>query len=122
MSDFVEVKTCDLIGSALDWAVGEAIGEKNHIDSRFIDNEQGNAKLVFWCWNSYSTEWANGGPLIDKYRPQIGAIEVLHEVRVIWGGVIAFGYDQSSVLPALCRAIVASTLGDQVAIPAELVK
>lgn len=65
MSEFVEVKTAELIGAALDWAVAVAVGEKSpqiatgggccvvshgHTMHRFCP----------------SSEWSHGGPLIER--------------------------------------------------------
>lgn len=123
MTDMIEVKTVDLIGPALDWAVGEAIGEKNTISSRFIDNENGAAKLVFWCWNAYSTEWGQGGPLIDEYKPDVGpfngAISAYLNNRLFDSGPLYSGHGET-YLVAACRVIVLFRLGDTVSVPKEL--
>lgn len=122
MNDMIEVKTAELIGPALDWAVSEAIGEKNTISSRFIDNEKGDATLVFWCWDAYSTDWGTGGPLIEKYLCRVVIQPPYWEACALrsdkpW----VYGLGET-VLIAACRAIVADKLGETVQVPKELVQ
>lgn len=103
MADMVEVKTSDLIGPALDWAVAKAIG------CRFL--------------RKWSTDWAQGGPLIDKYKVSIGHVETRD--GEFWIGSISSrdGTAETSDGPlvAACRAIVAAKLGDVVQVPSVLV-
>jgi len=117
------VKTCELIGPALDWAVAKI--EDVHIKFEFYgdeidillpgteDSETGVAE--FWA---PSNDWSQGGPLIEKYEVDIvsmGQWEAMIDDHVYpW---ITYG---STPLIAACRAIVASKLGDTVQIPDEL--
>lgn len=118
MSDMKTVRTSELIGAPLDWAVAKAQGVEIDLPGSDV------------VWAKYagayspSTDWSQGGPLIEKYmvRTQYAADT---EKRVdagclaqVWRPyVMAHG---NTLLIAACRAIVAANLGDEVQIPAEL--
>ena len=103
----IEVKTADLIGPALDWAVAKA-------DGWDFSKEYYRIMVQGYC---PSTDWSQGGPLIDKHnayhhRDQRGQITA-------W--VEGFrSYKGETRLIAACRAIVAAKLGDVVQVPEEL--
>lgn len=111
MSEFVEVKTADLVGAALDWAVAKAEISPTEIPPNDI-------------WRKYcdpyspSTEWKYGGPLIDKFR-----VSIIYSDEVCdpcaWTDSSA-AWHAPTPLIAACRAIVASVLGDTVNVPKEL--
>lgn len=117
----IEVKTAELIGYALDWAVGVACK----------DSELGLYPDIrgFWLigpfgkpWNP-SADWSQGGPLIEKH-----ALEII-EAGNGWAGVKTWCYGEpiewfpegESHLIAACRAIVAAKLGKSVQVPEELI-
>lgn len=121
----IEVKTADLVGAALDWAVAYHLnGERAFFEAfgsrmlgRSITEEAiaGNIRP--------STDWAQGGPLIESKRV---AISVLPQNPNVW--CADFPCDESkkvyfgaTALSAAMRAIVAAKLGDTVSVPAELV-
>lgn len=119
MSEFVEVKTQDLSGAALDWAVSRAEGVEISlsgahphavVDGRFVGNY------------APSSKWDQGGPLIEKYKLDIGA--PMENNNGPWNAATEWGhpngYKGETPLIAACRAIVASVLGDTVSVPKEL--
>jgi Protein of unknown function (DUF2591) len=125
MTDLIEVKTCDLQGEALGWAVGKAEG----LELELVGPAYNNPWRVFARYRATVTErterynpwenWALGGQLIQKYRVGFGlytdsffAVTGLDEVP---GDA-----DGSTHLIAACRAIVAAKLGDAVQVPKEL--
>lgn len=59
-ANMVEVKTIELIGPALDWAVAKAIGEEYRPATEFdgIGTE--------YPAHQFSTKWDQGGPLIER--------------------------------------------------------
>lgn len=131
MADMVEVQTADLIGPALDWCVCVvATGAQYHDDygratlimpgaAAMMDGlkRPGYASVV----PDYSSDWALGGPLRDKYDVGIepGVPDGLRYAYVPGRGLNgSFG---ETALIALCRAIVASHVGDVVQVPATLV-
>ena len=124
MSQFVEVKTAELAGSALDWAVAQVESEKyiaKHITKTSL-NLAGQVVAVEHTANYRpSSDWAQGGPLIDKYNIWLsGPIGDRKE----WSAAIDLSTDEmhgETALIALCRCIVGARLGDVVQVPAELV-
>lgn len=130
MSDFVEVKTADLIGPALDWAVLFA-GYGDGPDYRLIDGGifivslydvrvgmDGIGQQERIDPFQPSTRWQEGGPIIDS-----NVVIISKQAEGKWwshsGNNLGEGH---TALIAACRAIVANKLGDQVMIPVELVK
>lgn len=143
--ELIEVKTAELVGPALDWAVAGVVGESIVIHSpsqRRYDVRGGihcssdgctigprsiNGDTEEW---SPSTNWSLGGPLLDKYATMVLSHD--HSSEVMIGGFWnpsreaacekkATSADGSTILIALCRAIVSAKLGDVVQVPAELV-
>ncbi|WKW34377.1 DUF2591 domain-containing protein [Pseudomonas viridiflava] len=132
MSEFTEVKTEELSGEALNWAV--AIAEK--LTAFVAPPQYGNPHLVcvmgdYFSRGGYryspSTDWSQIGPLIAKHR-----IDLTFDRD---GLVFAYLCDQDGLelpssnkweafgethLIAACRAIVASVLGETVSVPTEL--
>lgn len=105
MNQMIEVKTAELTGPALDWAVCLAANG-------------------FSCQvtSDYSTDWAQGGPLIEEYAVQLepcaGYWVAKTDCRL--GSNHYAKRDGESPLIAACRAIVAAKLGAVVSVPAEL--
>ncbi|WP_429066987.1 phage protein NinX family protein [Aeromonas bestiarum] len=119
MSKFVEVKTAELVGPALDWAVAQIEGQKyivKHITKTSL-NLAGQVIAVEHQANYRpSADWAQGGPLWDEWATSMEHYDGWL-VAVVGGD--AQGHTK---LIALCRAIVAAKLGDLVQVPVELVR
>jgi Protein of unknown function (DUF2591) len=111
----MKIKTSDLTGAALDWAVAkcatddtlrvyfdEATGEPLCHDD-WLDNQE----------YKPSTDWAQGGPIIERE-----GIELEHD-GFIWWSRIKADEDFSGPTPliAAMRCYVASVLGDEVDVP-----
>ena len=104
------MKTSELSGVALDWAVGKCRG----------------ITLELHGIVPYSTDWAHGGPVIEQ--------EVINLGRHTWddSGVIRWGASKAGLfqgapfsvgptpLIAAMRCYVASKLGEEVEVPDEL--
>lgn len=151
----VTVKTADLIGPALDWAVAHATKawEWAHewfptmtLDPTFIrvvarECPRGpHGALVMTCLLeprnpfrqdpqlfSPSVYWSQGGPLIDRYNPRmtpqvLGLKDEEPYCASIGTGDVIHFHCGATYLIAVCRAIVAAKLGDEVQVPAELVQ
>jgi len=99
------MKTDELTGAALDWAVAKCEGVE-------IIVRQEN-----WDW--YSSSWEQGGPIIERENMEITR---LADDR----GWKSTNYDQTikaygpTPLIAAMRCYVASKLGDDIEIPEEL--
>lgn len=126
----VEVKTADLIGTALDWAVGVTNGWAWGPPHRLYEWD---------CWRDTegnivgpmpaqafrpSTSWEHGGPLIDRHDIHFNAVDCtplgLHGFRAFQKGDLLNSVFGETRLIAACRAIVAANLGNAVQVPAEL--
>jgi hypothetical protein len=114
------LKTSELTGVALDWAVAKCEG----VDSEWLieDNffhEHYNGGL------RYSTDWAQGGPIIER---ETISIEYTGNIGRAWFAkppgnptrVRKQMMDGPTPLIAAMRCYVASKLGDTVDIPEEL--
>ena len=107
------MKTAKLTEAALDWAVQQCEGQRKDID-------------FAWWWEDYSpsTDWAQGGPIIEREGMALN-MEDTHEWRAaMWwddedskGDILMVG---PTPLIAAMRCYVASKLGDDVDIPKEL--
>lgn len=123
------MKTSELTGAALDWAVAKCEG----VNTQWYAPED---QLLVYCPDDFftwhpSTEWEFGGPLIELeklcvgYRHQadpaycpINDQETNCWARTTAGGYLSYG---PTPLIAAMRCYVASKLGDEVEIPEELV-
>lgn len=124
------VKTSDLIGPALDWTVAKA--ERVTLSEaswRYQLEAHGCIVTPQKRELRYSTDWSQGGPLIEKYRIEFSINEDTYEVGASLLAWRSFGKSHrtrwskgSSHLIAACRAIVAAKLGDQVDVPDELMQ
>ena len=102
------MKTSELTGQALDWAVAMCEG---------IDHDTAAMNIMFGDDNgwflAFSTDWAQGGPIIEREE-----ICMLAPVRGLWRS-INMGRTQYGPTPliAAMRCYVASKLGDEVDVP-----
>lgn len=110
----MKIKTSELIGPALEWAVAKCEG--------FLCDYQYGGALV-----SYSSNWAQGGPIIEREGLEL---KRGYGKPLLWA---AFAYDcwnnvrtstgrtGPTPLIAAMRCYVASKLGDEIDVPDELV-
>lgn len=122
MSEFVEVKTAELTGAALDWAVAKAEGMPALIyptDPHYVYIDMPGRGCGPYM---PSHAWFEGGPLIEKYKLDIGA--PMENQNGPWNAATEWahplGYKGDTPLIAACRAIVASVFGETVSVPTEL--
>jgi hypothetical protein len=104
------MKTFELTGPALNWAVAKCLGAEDDAFSTDYDN--------------YSTDWAQGGPIIEREKMTVG--KQVHKSD--WSAesfngegidVAHIGFGPTPLIAAM-RCYVASKLGDEVEIPEEL--
>lgn len=121
-----EVKTADLSGEALGWAVGKTEGLDvyleppgyNGVPWRVFARYGGEAIEHIKRFNPWE-DWALGGTLIAKYRIGFGLYS--DSFFAVTGlDDIPGDADGSTHLIAACRAVVAAKLGDTVQVPKEL--
>ena len=104
----MKVKTSELTGFALDWAVAMCAGLSHKLHGHI----------------PYSTDWAQGGPIIERE-----GISIVLDWDVVgeflWGATrieqsVVSQAEGTTPLIAAMRCYVASKLGDEVEIPDEL--
>ena len=110
----MKIKTSELTGAALDWAVAKYADKHVSIGD------------IHWRNYSPSTNWAQGGPIIERERIEIQKGNPLYFPKgnergdyyePLW---IAGKMHGSTPLIAAMRCLVASKLGDKIEVPDEL--
>ena len=116
----MKVKTSELIGPALNWAVVKASGQ----NAEYWLEKYASVDRRCMC-ESPSTDWSQGGPIIES-----GANNLFkHNEGTEWccacnvqrdGYIAIITADGPTPLIAAMRCFCASRLGDEVKIPEEL--
>lgn len=139
MSNMIEVNSQVLTGKALDWAVAQAEGitlfvmgndwpgnsavdKASEIDRVVICNLLSRLVVARGSWSGEwnpSTNWNQGGPMIDRYAVQLQLTCVgWHAQTDLRQGTSHYAEAFCSCpLTAMCRAIVIAKLGQKVLIP-----
>lgn len=112
------MKTAELTGAALDWAVAKCEGRTWIHAENFLayyeDDDEGEGEM------HYSNNWAQGGPIIEREGITLASPNPIDTdwCAMLWGAQAK----QSGTTPliAAMRCYVASKLGDDVEIPQEL--
>jgi hypothetical protein len=102
------MKTSELTGAALDWAVAKCEG----VLMRWERSTHDEAPLEY----SPSTDWAQGGPIIERE-----GLTITHQQNQ-WAAQTdddLFEFGPTPLIAAM-RCYVASKLGDEVELPEEL--
>ncbi len=121
------MKTKELVGGALDWAVAKCLGTTN-----------GKDPSMFKLWHirgyeNYSTDWAQGGQIIEREKIAViptyeyGTTESGKDVNLFKGWksyrtdkpywmTVPIHYGPTPLIASM-RCYVASKLGDEVDIP-----
>lgn len=114
----LKVKTAELTGAALDWAVAKCEGRR---EPEVVNN----FAVAWYTWSNthYSTNWALGGPIIE--RELINVIYMQgsqHWMSTLFQPTLDTTPRSEGPTPliAAMRCYVASKLGDTVEIPKEL--
>lgn len=114
------IKTAQLKGVALDWATAKADG----LSPDILPTEYGTGPRIFVAKGRYqrywpTLDWLQAGELLEKHRlmicPQTTG-------NWLWNGDGATAPLIIATCPrvAICRAVVAAVLGDEVDIPEDL--
>ena len=112
------MKTDKLEGAALDWAVAKCAGENlDYWMEKFTSSEDRRCFIT-----SYSSNWPQGGPIIEREKIEITPWGVNGEWRARdffepSPGVPCAEQWGPTPLVAAMRAYVASKLGDEVDVP-----
>lgn len=114
------MKTSELTGDALDWAVAKVrdVNIQYHQQERWVINT-----LIGWVAYRPSTDWGQGGPIIAQELIDIFHMErepPVFEAEIQTGPrKRAKGRGPTHLIAAM-RCYVASKLGDEVELPEEL--
>lgn len=140
------MKTSELKGAALDWAVAKAVGvpvivlPADNPEERWQVQSAHCLDLGGPYWPSQN--WGQAGPLIDKYNVTLSPPTSLvhrsfgsfdkrngYSEAGVWGSTIfakerkfrraGFHHQTSALIPAM-QAIVQFELGDEIEVPADL--
>ena len=103
------MKTNELTGAALDWAVAKCEG-----DELAAKNIQFPMYAKFYIKVSPSTDWSQGGPIIERERLDIYGYD--GENWCANDNLRATQYGPTPLVAAM-RCYVASRLGDEVEVP-----
>ena len=115
----MKIRTSELTGAALDWAVAKCIGHRvaanygSYIRIYLPDPKQSGYTLAFCP----STDWAQGGPIIERENICLWSEGYDWEAKIHIGSLAE--WDKYPLIAAM-RCYVASKMGDEVEIPEEL--
>ena len=109
----MKVKTSELTGHALNWAV--ATCEGSHFGGNVFNTERFIRNMP-----KPSTDWAQGGPIIERE-----GIRIVKVAPTAWGAVYSSGdvgreHFAETPLIAAMRCYCSAMLGDEVEIPEKL--
>lgn len=120
------MKTSELTGAALDWAVAKC-EQPVYSDKALIQALAAGSNGIGIEWDAFSpsTNWAQGGPIIERENL---CIDIDFNASGVWLSWIKRNYDDeprymvsgTTPLIAAMRCYVASKLGDNVELPEEL--
>ena len=112
------MKTNELIGAALDWAVAQCEGFDWYIAEGVVYEERGEVSATF----EPSVRWAHAGPIIEREMISLNAHEpddVEWVAREYWGDD---GMTGPTPLIAAMRCYVMNNMGTVVDVPEELLE
>ena len=129
------MKTSDLTGASLDWAVAKAQGWVDYPEDSIergskwhCDPEKAPFGQVMWKSNFQpSTDWAQGGVILEREKITVGYERYGAQGGETWDAVKK-AFDDTALwleygptpLIAAMRCFCASRLGDEVDVPEEL--
>ena len=122
------MKTSELTGAALDWAVAKCEGRSIDYDgiAYWVDDAHGCAIIgPGWkvagkpCGYSPSSNWSQGGPIIERMGIELHNAADGSEDWVAHGALQVYAFGPTPLIAAM-RCYCISCLGDEVDIPEEL--
>lgn len=114
----MKIKTSELIGPALDWAVAKC--ETLTGQARGFEVRNGKPFILDGMWQEahHSDDWSQAGPIID--REQMEFLQMRNPDYVRARTLFGLWTDGPTMLVAALRAYIRHKLGDEVEIPEEL--
>ena len=131
----MKIRTQDLIGPALDWAVAKAEDNEDCRDpyvTRTRDGMETYVKVTTFSgyeadWEP-SADWSQAGPIIEREKITLDydfdgqGLSLWTARKYAFDGTLLWAESGDSPLIAAMRCFVQSRLGDKVEIPEELMK
>ena len=119
----MKLKTTELQGAALDWAVANCEGELSQHGGQVHLVE---SKVRFYedtldIQYTPSTNWAQGGPIIERETIALGTWDDEWLATSFDDPVVSEGFGPTPLIAAM-RCYVASQLGGEVELPEELIE
>ena len=112
------MKVSELQGAALDWAVAKAEGielSNGCYNRLLIDGRMSAGQKMLTPYNP-STNWAQGGPIIERER-----IAVWGDGNLYWEAECGWAWGKGPTpLVAAMRCYVSSKVGEEIEVPEEL--
>jgi hypothetical protein len=112
----MKLKTSELTGAALGWAVAEANGTPIYRSGQTLTRMDVDERNAYW---QPSTDWAQGGPIIEREWVSVEK----RDNELHWSATLRFANGNRTrergptPLIAAMRCYVASKLGDEIEIP-----
>lgn len=120
------MKTSELTGTALDWAVAKCKG----VNAKYHPKEgMVISTLIGWVAYRPSVAWEQGGPIIESERIKLfinvsdtwtAQIKTRTDDGTLSGQMVWYSGSGPTPLIAAMRCVVVSRLGDEVDLPKEL--
>jgi len=116
------MKTSELTGAALDWAVAKCEGHNVFIKHAPVQVMYTPERKRSWYIYRPSTNWAQGGPIIEREGISVDRMggAWTADITDSVGGYIELTESGPTPLIAAMRCYVASQMGDNIDIPKEL--
>ena len=131
----MKIRTKDLIGPALDWAVAKAEDNEDCRDPYVTRTRDGMETYVkVTTFSGYETDWepsvdwSQAGPIIEREKITLDydydgqGLSLWTARKCAFDGTLLWAESGDSPLIAAMRCFVASRLGDEVDIPEESMK
>ena len=123
----IKLKTSELTGAALDWAVAKCEGRKPSCYTGIVrataHPDFPDSPPIFGPELNYLTDWAQGGPIIERERISIEDCQdgagLYWEATRIEPPAVSEARGPTPLVAAM-RCYVISKLGDEVEVPDEL--
>ncbi len=126
------MKTSELIGQALDWAVSMTLGHRPEKDfhshgmtwngwwetAAYIDTKPNEYRRI----PKYSTDWSQGGPIIERERisvVDVDGYDFWKADKLNKEAIPVISYGPTPLIAAM-RAFVTNKFGAEIEIPEEL--
>jgi len=117
----MKLKTSELQGAALDWAVAKCEGYKPQIERGMVWCRPFHGSFAHYC---PTTDWAHGGSIIERERIGFKYTGTAMEFVAWVNGELSTVHDHYGPTPliAAMRCHVANKMGDEVEVPDELLQ